>query len=339
LITDGAADLSKCFPVSVNVSLTVARTSQQAPFKSARQIHICAARSAVFILSAAPQMSLRRSSRGTCAIFVRCMLIELLALRVVGRGTAQALAAPPEETEMPAPGGVEPQFLSSDDFHPEFGYLLPMPRKRRQIRRAAMSASVAIVIAAISVVSLVRREGGGSGRDFVSAAAAAAAPVADERPNVAPAGPVAVTDASSVSRAPAPCTDLLGSFIDSQCRSAKLRKSRSERRAASRVVSLPIGRSASVARDEASPPTSTPNEQDKVVAGISAVAKPSADVVPDPSATSAKPSTKSAHRRKPRSPDDDGLSAYGAVPASGRDAYSSAVRPAPFGGGNWGRSW
>jgi hypothetical protein len=74
-----------------------------------------------------------------------------------------------------------------------------------------------------------------------------------------------------------------------------------------------------------------------------ALSKPSADAAPDPSASSAKPtsksSTKSAHKRKPRSPYDDGLSAYAAAPWHGRDAYSSAVRPAPFAGGNWGRSW
>jgi hypothetical protein len=245
---------------------------------------------------------------------------------------------------MPSPDGMEPRFLSSDDFHPELGYLLPTPRKRRQIRRVAMTASAAVVVAAISAFALAHREGGFGGRgDFVSAAAAAVAPTTDEMPAIAPVRPIAVTDVSGALPAPPFCQDLLGSFIDPQCRPGKPRKSRTARRASSQVVSIPIGRGASVARDETSSPTSKPRAQDKVVASTLALAKPSADAAPDPSASSAnpspKPSTKSAHKRKARSPDNGGLSAYAAAPWYGRNAYSSAVRPAPFGGGNWGRSW
>ena len=144
---------------------------------------------------------------------------------------------------MPAPNGIEPQFLSSDDFHPEFGYLWPTPHKRRRFRKAVMWASAGVVIGAFALLTLAQHGGGGRG-EFVSAAAAFAAPIVAEAPAVPPAPQIAITDASGAVRALAPCQDLLGSFIDPQCKSGRLRKSRSERRAANRVVSVPIGRSA-----------------------------------------------------------------------------------------------
>ena len=118
----------------------------------------------------------------------------------------------------------------------------------------------------------------------------------------------------------------------------RLRKSRSERRATNRVVSLPIGRNAFLNRDGASAPTAVAQVPDE------AVAKPAADLTADPAAPAAKPRTKSARKHKPSSPDSDPRSAYAAAPGYGHDAYNRAaypagLRPAPYGGGEWGRSW
>jgi len=254
----------------------------------------------------------------------------------MGQGDpAQALAS--QESQMPTPNGIEPQFLSSDDFHPEFGYLWPTPHKRRRMRKALMWASAGVVIGAFALLTLAQHGGGGRG-EFVSAAAASAPPMVAEAPAVPPALPITITDASGAARAPASCQDLLGSFIDPQCKPGRLRKSRSERRAANRVVSVPIGRSAFLNRDDASAPAAVAQVPEE------AVAKPAADVAPDPVAAPAKPRTKSARKHKPSSSDGDPRSAYAAAPWYGRDAYGrgaypAGLRPAPYGGGDWGRSW
>jgi hypothetical protein len=239
---------------------------------------------------------------------------------------------------MPAPDGIEPQFLSSDDFHPEFGYLWPTPAKRRRIRKAVMWASAGTVIGAFALLTLAQHGGGGGRGEFVSAAAASAPAMVAEAPAMPPVPPITITDASAAARAPASCRDLLGSFIDPQCKSGRLRKSRSERRASNRVVSVPIGRTAFLNREDTAAPAAVAQVPDEVVA------KPAVDVAPEPAASPAKPRPKSARKHKPSSPDSDPRSAYAAAPGYGHDAYNRAayppgLRPAPYGGGDWGRSW
>ena len=151
--------------------------------------------------------------------------------------------------QMPALDGIDPQFLASDGFHPEFGYLCPAPRMRHRIRMIAISGSVVMMIAAISVLTL-HREGGESSRGGSALSAAAAAPTADDTPATTWAPPSAVTGASGVLRAPAPCLDLLGSLLDRHCESGKSRAARSRRGAPHRVVSLPIGRSGALSANE-----------------------------------------------------------------------------------------
>jgi hypothetical protein len=128
--------------------------------------------------------------------------------------------------KIPPPNGIYPQSLSSDNFHPEFGYLCPTPRMRLKLRVIAILASIGMTIGAISVLAPVHREGGENDRRELALSSAAAVPTADEVPAMTLPSSTALMGASVALRAPAPCLDLLGSFVNHQCEPGKSRARR-----------------------------------------------------------------------------------------------------------------
>jgi hypothetical protein len=238
--------------------------------------------------------------------------------------------------------GIYPQFLSSDDFHPEFGCLCPTPRMRRKIRMIVASVSIGIVIGAISVLGLVHREGhegDGRGSGPSAAVATATVPATDETPFMTLPLPAAVTSASGVPWASGPCQDPEQSFLDIRCERGKSGVARSRRAIAHRIVSLPIGRSAAMS-DE---PTvlkskAATSGKGETIATIVDMAKASVVGAPDTPTSNTKPGIKSAHKyRQPPPPADKGLSAFAAAPSFGRNAFDRA--PAPIGSRGWGPTW
>jgi hypothetical protein len=240
--------------------------------------------------------------------------------------------------QMPALDGIDPQSPSSEGFHPEFGYLCPTPRMRLRIRMIAISGSIGMMIAAISVLAL-HREGGESSRGGLALSAAAAVPTADATPAMTLAPPIAVTGASGALRAPASCRDPLGFLLDRHCESGKSRAARSRRGAPHRIVSLPIGRSGALSANEPRVPErkAVTSEKGEGVADVTDMAKASAAGLAGASASNTKPRTKSARKHKqPTSPGDNGLSAFAAAPWFGQNAPDRKAAPFGIGGrGPW----
>jgi hypothetical protein len=239
--------------------------------------------------------------------------------------------------KIPAPNGIYPLFLSSDDFHSEFGYLCPTPRMRRKLRVIAILASIATMIGAISVLPAVKRNGVEGDRGEMAVSAATVEPTADEAPATTLLSPTAATGAASALSAPAPCRDPLGSFVNHQCESGKSRSARSRRGAPHQIVFLPIGRGSVVSANEpvVSEPKAVMSERGKAVDNVTEIAKPSAAGLVDSSVPDTKPRTKIA--RKPQRtmpPKDNGLSAFADAPWFGSSAYSR--KAAPIRGGGWG---
>lgn len=231
-------------------------------------------------------------------------------------------------TKSPPPNGIYPQSLSSDDFHPEFGYLCPTPRMRLKLRVIAILASIGMTIGAISVLALVHREGDENDRREL--ALSAAVPTADEAPAMT------LPSSTAALRAPAPCQDLLGSFVNYQCESGKSRSARSTRGAPHGIVSLPIGHSGAVSANELTvpEPNAVTSEKSKAVDNVTDVPKASAAGLGNSSASNKEPRTKSAHKhRQTTPPGDNGLSAFGAAPWFGGNAHNKGT---PFGSGGWG---
>jgi hypothetical protein len=231
--------------------------------------------------------------------------------------------------QMPAPPGIYPQVPSSDDFHPEFGYLCPTPRMRFKIRMIAILASIGIMVGTISVLALLG-EGGESDRRELSLPAAAAVLKAEEPPAVTLPPPATAMGAL---RGPTPCKDLLAWFLDRRCELRKSSTVGSRRVAIHQIVSLPIGRSGSVSANE--PPMLEPkavrSEKGKGVGIVTDISSGLADT----STSNTKPPTKSARRHKRTTrPGDPSLSAYAAAPRFGRDAHNRDATP--FGSGSWG---
>jgi hypothetical protein len=233
--------------------------------------------------------------------------------------------------KIPPANGIYPQFLSSGDFHPEFGYLCPTPRMGLKLRMIAILASIGLMIGAISVLAPVHREGG------VALSAPAAVPTADEAPAMTLPSSTAVTGASGALRALAPCQDLMGSFANHQCESAKSRSARSTRGAPHQILSLPIGQSGAVSANEltVSEPNAVMSEKGKPVDNVTDAPKASAAGLVDSSASNTEPRTKSAHKhRQTTPPGNNGLSTFAAAPWFGSDAHNR--KATPFGSGGWG---
>jgi hypothetical protein len=239
--------------------------------------------------------------------------------------------------QMLPPNGIYPRFLSSEAFHPEFGYLCPTPRMRLKIRMIAIMASIGMMVGAISVVALMHREGGENDRGELALAAAAAIPTADETPAVMLPPATAVVGASGVLHAPARCQDLLGSFVDRQCESAKSRAAHS-RRAPHQIASLPIGRGGVVSANEPTvhEPEAVMSDEGKALGDVTGIAEAPAAGLADSSASSTKAPTKSARKHKQATPPgDNGLSAFAADPWFGRKTHNETT---PFGNSGW-RTW
>jgi hypothetical protein len=235
--------------------------------------------------------------------------------------------------KIPLPNGICPQFLSSDDFHPEFGYLCPTPRMRIKLRMIAILASIGMMIGAILVLAPVHRDGSESDRRELALSAAAAVPTADETPAMKLPSSTVVTIAPGALRAPASCQDLLGSFVNHQCESGKSREARSRRGAPHRIVSLPIGRSGAVFAAEPTvrmpQPITATSEKGEAIANVADIT--STPGLPDPFASH----TKSAHKHKqPTARRDTGLSAFAAAPWFGSNANNR--KATPFRSGGWG---
>jgi hypothetical protein len=248
-----------------------------------------------------------------------------------GFGVTQRIKTMGDVHKIPPPNGIYPQSLSSDDFHPEFGYLCPTPRIRLKLRMIAILASIGMTIGAISVLAPVHSEGGESDRRELALSAAAAVPTADEAPAMT------LPSSTAALRAPAPCQDLLGSFANHQCESGKSRSARSTRGAPHGIVSLPIGHSGAVSANELAvpEPNAVMSEKGKAVDNVTDVPKASAAGLINSSASNTEPRTKSAHKhRQTTPPGDNGLSAFGAAPWFGSNTHNR--KGTPFGSGGWG---
>jgi hypothetical protein len=236
--------------------------------------------------------------------------------------------------KIPPPNGIYPQSLSSDDFHPEFGYLCPTPRMRLKLRVIAILASIGMTIGAISVLAPVHSEGDENDRREL--ALSAAVPTADEAPAMTLPSSTALMGASVALRAPTPCQELLGSLVNHQCETGRSRSARSTRGAPNGIASLPIGHSGAVSANElpVPEPNAVTSEKGKAVDNVTDVPKASAVGLVNSSASNTEPRTKRAHKHRQTTPPvDNGLSAFGAAPWFGSKAHNNGT---PFGSGGWG---
>jgi hypothetical protein len=238
--------------------------------------------------------------------------------------------------KVPPPDGIYPQLLSSDDFHPEFGYLCPTPRMRLKLRMIAILALIGTMIGAISVLAPLHREGGENDRSEL--VLSVAMPTTDQAAPMTLPSPSAVTDASSILHGLVRCQDLLGLFINHQCESDNFR-SRSARRRVDphQIISRPIGHGSLVSANEptVSEPKAVMSEKSKVIGNVTDIARASAAGLVDPSTPNTKPHIKSARKHRQTTPSDhNGLSAFAAAPWFGSNAH--ARKATPFGSGGWG---
>jgi hypothetical protein len=230
---------------------------------------------------------------------------------------------------------IYPQFLSPHNFHPEFGYLCPAPRMHRKLRMIAILASIGMMIGAMSILAPVQREGGESDRRELTLTAAAL--TTDQAPAIRLPSPTVVTDGSDASHAPDPCENLLGLFVNHQCRSGSHESRLARRRGAPhQIVSLPIGHSSVVSANEptVSEPKAVVSEKGKSVDNVIDIVRAAAPALVDSSASNTKPRTKSARKHKTTPPNDNGLNAFAAAPWSGSNTHNR--KAAPFGNWGWG---
>jgi hypothetical protein len=148
------------------------------------------------------------------------------------------------------------EWAARPDFHPEFGYLCPSPRRRRRLRLVLVAATAVLAVGATMALAAAHR-GDADGR--------AAAVQRDSGADVTRAS----TSAADVAATPAPSQDAckaaasgdpVGSFLDLHCRSSK-QHVRHGARAAYRVAVVILGRTdAPPVPAEAAPVTAAGNE-------------------------------------------------------------------------------
>jgi hypothetical protein len=220
------------------------------------------------------------------------------------------------------PRDISPQFLSLERFHPEFGYLCPTRCMRLKIRMIAILVSIGMMVAAISVLALEHREDGKGDRSEM--ATPAAPPVAGDE-----ASPLILTPHAT----PAPCQDLLGTFLNRQCQSGKSRAARPRRGASRQMVSLPIGRRNVVSANEPAviaAKVAISNDETSLGTVTDSTKTPSARLA-DFAGSSKKRATKIVRKYKATSPAERGLNAFAAVPWFDRYGYNREATPS--------RSW
>ncbi len=223
------------------------------------------------------------------------------------------------------PRDISPPYLPPERFHPEFGYLCPTRRMRSKIRMVAILASIAMMVAAISVLALAHREDGGSDRREMALPAAALV-----------AGNESLALISPPPVAPAACGDLPGMFLDRQCRSAKSRAARARRAATRRMVSLPIGRRgvASASEPAVIAAKVAMGEDETTLGTVTDNAKAPSARPADSAGSGKKRAVKIARQHKATAPGENGLNAFAAAPWFDRYAHNRAATP--FRSWDWG---
>jgi len=215
------------------------------------------------------------------------------------------------------------------DFHPEFGYLCPSPRRRRRLRPVLVGAAVVFAVGATMALAAVHRgdaDGlaptaqGDTGADATQASTpAASTPAADVA-----ASPVPLPDTCKA----AANGDPAGSFLGLHCRSNK-QHVRHGARAAYRVAVVILGRKDAPPAPVEAAVTTAANEP-------TGAEKPVAALSPAPHAT--------PHPKKPKAdvtlarelgPQNAGVDAYADDPYYHR--YRSGSLQRGFGGlfGRW----
>jgi hypothetical protein len=246
---------------------------------------------------------------------------------------------------------ARPDWLSTPDFHPEFGVLCPSPRRRRSMRLATICVMAGLVTGATAKLGIAQWSD-----SVVGLMAPTAEPLGDRSPveeaalglpEFAAFPPRAASDNDLSKGAPAQssCKNLSTSFLDPTCRSEKPH-ARHAARATYRVATVIIGRPPAppppaLAADVA-PATAAPIDQPRaVVAGTNkatilmaqSVGR-SAQLPKKSKATPSAPTILDAPAREP-GPEDVSINAY-AAPWLGRDRpFRAAAVPlnyrGPFG--------
>jgi hypothetical protein len=195
---------------------------------------------------------------------------------------------------------------------------------RLKIRMVAILTSIGMMVAALSVLALAHREDGESGR--LETALPAAAPVAGDEASALILSP---------HPAPASCQDLPGMFLDSQCRSGKVRSARPRRRASRQMVSLPIGSRGVVAANKPALIAAKVaiSEEGTTVGAVTDNAKAPSAPLSDSAGSGKKRASKIARKHKAIPPSENGLNAFAAAPWF--DRYAHNREAASFRGWNW----
>jgi hypothetical protein len=242
------------------------------------------------------------------------------------------------------------QDFGAQNFHPEFGYLCPSPRLRRQLRKAAMTvlAGMAIAAATAHMLSsvLVPRPPGevvaeNSGEKPLPPLAAAVLPplAAAVLPPIMPA-PLQAS-AAAFARAQASCDDPSASFLALQCQPGKAGKGRLTRSArlaqgaSRRVATVPIGRIDPAPEAEQSTAAGPPAE-----AAPTVLATDEALLAPPPQkpAKPAKKVVKIVHRHAPNR-DYGGVAPVAAAPSPGFGFFGSFREAPRKTNGDWASTW
>jgi len=248
-------------------------------------------------------------------------------------------------------------------FHPEFGYLCPSLRLRRQARGAVVTVLAAMVIAAGAALALSpqlvpQSEGVGQEASLSAAPVPAmslpalpvaempvlpidkAAGLADENVPAARAPAALATQMSAATRAQAACDDLSGSFLAPGCqlgKAGKSRQARTARAARSRVAGIQIGRADAAfeaGSDRAEAPPPTPIAESAAVAANAAAPVQAAE---RPAAPAKKP-VKTAPKPTPGR-DIATAEAAPAAPAPGFGPFGLFHEPPRTASGAWAMSW
>lgn len=120
---------------------------------------------------------------------------------------------------------VRSDLSSSPHFHPEFGFLCPSQRMRRNLRLAAAFVIVGITAGATAALAFGHLPASDTSRSEPAAFAASV----DETPSLAVAAvtspsPTVAIDPRASARPQGSCQDLSASFLDATCRGGKARK-------------------------------------------------------------------------------------------------------------------
>jgi hypothetical protein len=259
-------------------------------------------------------------------------------------------------------------FSPAQNFHPEFGYLCPSARFRRNARIAAITlAAGALIVTSMALAllpQLAPQPPGAGGREESVLSSMALPPTIDKAADpkatsLAEEGIPAATMARAVaterafaSHAQAVCDDLSGSFLAPQCQLGKTGKSHAAHAAhdaGNRGATVSIGRAEAAPQVE--PPEAAPRETSQELPRKVAVSRPAgaaktaatavatneapaAVMPPSKQAASVKKPAKIAQKQAP-SRDVASADSPAAPPSPGFNLFALFHQPPRTGNGFW----